>query len=124
MNMSPKMASAIIVAAGCFLAKWLMDDMSFGGFLLILIPVLLVVLAKHLPKLGMLIGGLLVSAPLWAWWEGLYDSSNFRSEGSAAGMVIQWLLFGLSAFVVWWGVEMIRAARGGDADYSEETGSN
>jgi len=82
-------------------------------FVLIMVPVLLGLMwiATHLPRLGIVLGGVLLLSPVWLFLLGVADPSHFRSDGSAAGLVFGLILMGIMAFLMFMGVTLIRTAR-------------
>jgi len=68
-------------------------------------------IAKNIPKLGMLFGGMLVLSPLWFLMLGAFDSKYYRSDGSAAGLVIGLIVIGVLIILIKFGIFLIQTAR-------------
>ncbi len=82
-------------------------------FVMVTLPVLLGLMwiATNMPRLGIVLGAVLVLSPLWLMMLGAFSIGSSGSDGSAAGLVIGLLLLGLMGFLVYIGIAVIRTAR-------------
>lgn len=86
------------------------NEHAMFKFILITVPVLLGLMwiATHLPRLGIAIGGLLVLSPAWLFLLGAFDAAHYRSDGSAAGLVIGLVMLAVLAALIIMGINLIR----------------
>ncbi len=118
-----------LIPYGWVLFYWIIgeysSDTAFLFFSFVCVLQILFAIAKFLPFIGRIMGLLFIFAPAFAWWKGVYNTSHYHSDGSAAAMVIYFAVVVISVFLVVLGICLIEWSYIGKSkndDYSNHNG--
>ena len=116
-------AFQLITLAGFFL-HWVLDGHSFRS--LVVFAVLIGIVAipawitKHFPRLGKVIGYLLIAAPFIAWMAGIFDAARYEGHGDGTWAYLPRLLYLFLALVSFFLGRMMIKVSNDVMEYTEE----